>query len=1074
VSKKHETTAGATLTQDAPPPLAPPVEVPASLDTATSDIPSSLYGRFESFHFLGRGGMGAVYRARDFRLGRDVAVKLLFGADPERGGGLLREAQAQARLKHDNVCQVYEAGTADHVRFIVMQLIHGEPFNVVEAKMTLEEKVRVVRQIASALHEAHRLGIVHRDVKPANIMVERGEDGGWKPYIMDFGIAREIGDSGATMTGALVGTPAFMSPEQAMGKVRSLDRRTDVYALGATLYAVITGRHPFVADSLLNLLEQVRSIEPQPPRKLDPNVPQDLQAIVMKCLEKEPAARYESARALGEDLERFLDGDVVMARRAALVYRLWKGAKKHKVKVALALAALLALAAMAGIWIRGRRMASQEAELSRKLGESVKEMELFLRNAQGMPLHDVERERDIVRGRLAEIEAGMRSAGSFAAGPGHYALGRGHLALQELPAALAHLKSAEAAGYRSAGLDYAMGLSLSGIYKRELEGTKRIEGAEQKKRRIAALEAEYKQPALAHLRAALGAAIEAPAYVEGLIAFYEGRHEEAIAKAREAFEKAPWLYEAKKLEGDVLFAIGSKHGHDAVFDHEKMSQWFGRAAEAYRHAADLGRSDPAVHVAACELYTQRMNGAFTHGDLAQPSFEEAKAACGRAIAASTRSGAGYVKLAQAHASFAWRVAAGNAPNEQPDAVFAEAIARAEEAAQRSPEEPMARYVVGSLWRSRALYASDRGLDVSSAIEGAIKGYKAALQLDPAFAWALNESCSSLSIRGRYEARHGMDPSATFEKAVDFCNRALAVEPEFLYPRLNLIAIRVATAEHRIAIGQSPVKEFRLVQEELEELRRKNPNHGALHSWSATLHLIEANHAIESGDDPGPALERVERSATEIARAQPSSASARKLKGRVASSRGRWLLAMGEDPAAELQVAREAFAASVKEKPWDTDYRLWSAEVEITALRWALREGKVQTGQFDAARAHISPLLDVDRTDPHLYVALGEIHELEAAHMVGRGADASEAIAKGLGWIDKALAQNPRMAVAFACKGRLFVLRSRGEKDREAAKLAAEAFSAAVRNNPLLEGSARKDMEEARRLAAREAGAKRSP
>ncbi|UQA55101.1 serine/threonine-protein kinase [Polyangium aurulentum] len=1070
MSPKPVASAEATLTQDAPSPLASPVEAPSSLDTATSEIPPSLYGRFEAFEFLGRGGMGAVYRARDFRLGRDVAIKLLFGADPERGGGLLREAQAQARITHDNVCKVYEAGTADHVRFIVMQLIHGQPFNVAEAQMTLEEKVRAVRQVASALHEAHRLGMVHRDVKPANIMVERGEDGAWKPYIMDFGVAREVGDSGATVTGALVGTPAFMSPEQAMGKIRSLDRRTDVYALGATLYAVITGRHPFVADSLLELLEQVRSVEPEPPRKLDPNVPQDLQAIVMKCLEKEPAARYESARALGEDLERFLDGDVVMARRAALAYRVWKGAKKHKVKVALAMAALLALAAMAGIWIRGRTMAAQQAELSRKLGESVKEMELFLRNAQGMPLHDVERERDIVRGRLAQIEAGMASAGSIGVGPGHYALGRGHLALQELDAALAHLKSAAAAGYRSAELDYAMGLSLSGIYKRELERTKRLEGAE-KKQWIAAIEAEYKQPALAHLRAALGAAIEAPAYVEGLIAFYEGRHEEALAKAREAFEKAPWLYEAKKLEGDVLFALGSKHGHDAAFDHEKMSQWFGRAAEAYRDAADLGRSDPAVHVAACELYTQWMNGAFAKGAPARPRFEEAKAACGRAIAASPRSGAGYVNLAQAHASFAWRVAAGSAPDEKPEQVFAEAIPRAEEAVQKSPEDPLAHYVVGALWRSRALYASDRSLDSSSAVEQALRAYDAALQRDPAFLWALNEYCSSLSIRGRYESLHGVDPSETFRRAFPYCDRASAIEPSFAYPRTVSLAIRATAARHMVATGRSPEGEIKAAQELMEALRRQNANPGTLAFWSSTFHRIEATHALASGSNPEPALELAERSANEVEKGQPSSVTARQLKGLIASDRARWQLATGKDPSAAIAAAREAFAVAVEKKPWDADYRVWSAEVEITALRWALREGKVEPGQFDAARALLSPLLDVDRADPNLYAALGEIHALEAAH---RGAKASEAITKGLGWIEKALAQNPRMATALACKGRLLVLRAREEKDREAAKLAAEAFSAAFRNNPLLERSACKDVEEARRLAAEDVPAERCP
>ncbi|HEU4532553.1 MAG TPA: serine/threonine-protein kinase, partial [Polyangiaceae bacterium] len=465
-------------------------------------IPPSLYGRFEAFRLLGRGGAGEVYRARDFRLGRDVAIKLLFGADPERGTSLLREARSQARITHENVCEVYEAGVADRVRFIVMQLIEGAPLNRAKAEMTLEERVGVVRRVASALHAAHQLGLVHRDVKPSNVMVERGEDGAWKPYIMDFGLAREAGDSGRTTTGAIAGTPSFMAPEQALGKVRSLDRRTDVYGLGATLYDLVAGRPPFVAETVLGLLEKIRSEEATPPRAVDRNVPRDLDAIVLKCLEKQPGARYESARALGDDLQRFLDGDPVLARGGAL-YGWRRRARRHKGKVALAAAALLAALLVAGLWLRARRAAAEQATLARELGESVKEMELFLRAAHGMPLHDVERERDVVRARLRDIEARMASAGRAGEGPGHYAIGRGLLALQEPAAALDRLGRAAAAGYGSPGLDYARGVALSALYKRALDETKRLQPAALREARVAAIEAEYKRPALAHLRAAL-------------------------------------------------------------------------------------------------------------------------------------------------------------------------------------------------------------------------------------------------------------------------------------------------------------------------------------------------------------------------------------------------------------------------------------------------------------------------------------------------------------------------------------------------------------------------------------------
>lgn len=1037
------------------------------------EIPPSLYGRFEAFRFLGRGGMGVVYKARDLRLDREVAVKLLFGADPERGGSLLREARAQARIAHENVCEVYEAGTADHVRYIVMQLIAGEPLDKARASMTLEEKVRVIRQVASALHEAHRLGMVHRDVKPGNIMVERGEDGTWKPYIMDFGLAREMGDSGATVTGALSGTPAFMAPEQAAGRVRSLDRRTDVYALGAALYDVLVGRPPLVFDDLARLLRAVAEEEPQALRQVDRNVPQDLEAIVMKCLEKQPAARYESAKALGDDLQRFLDGEPVQARRRALGYVLWRSAKRHKGKVALGVAALAAALTVGGLWVQERQRAEAAAELSRELGESVKEMELFLRSAHGMPLHDVEREGDIVRARLKVIEGRMAAAGAVGVGPGHYALGRGHLALQEPFAALSHLRQAEAAGYRSAGLDYALGTALSELYKIELEATKRIEGAELKKQRIAAIDAEYKQPALAHLRAALGGAIEAPAYVEGLIAFYEERHEDALAKAREAFAKAPWLYEAKKLEGDVLFAMGSRYRPDAAFDFKAMMTWFGQAAEAYRVAAELGRSDPAVYEAECELWTQVMNGESARGESMRPSFEKARLACENAGSASSRSAAGTIKLAWAHNCFAWWVATGEHEGEDPERALKDAIERAEEAARRSPSDPMARYITGAVWRTRALYAAARGFDAGPSIERAVAGYEAVLGLDPTFLWARSELCSTLGMRVRRESLHGVDPAGTVEQATQQCDRAIAQNAGFLNSRFQKIIMLINHGEHLVGVGRSPEEPVRRARAVLDSLKEQGHNARFLPIWQTYLLRIEATYALESGGDLGPLLSQASANLDEFERLQPKSPTAFELRGQLSLINARRLLSRGEDASAPLREARDAFQQNVKTKPWDLGYHVWSALVEHATLRDAINRGEVDESSVNSAIDNLLPLLAVKRDDPRPYEALARLYELHAAlPRSGRQSEAKdESLARGLARAEEALAINPRMPSALATKGRLLLLKAGREKEPSSrarrAEEALSAFASAVRENPFMERSLKLSVEEGERLAGRD-------
>ncbi len=274
------------------------------------------FGDYELLGEIARGGMGVVYRARQVELDRVVALKMILGgrlANQEDVKRFRTEAEAAAKLSHPNIVAVHEVGEVEGQHFFSMKFIEGASLaqKLSTGPLPGRAAARYVRLIARAIHHAHRHGILHRDLKPSNIMLDADDE----PHVTDFGLAKRLGgDSGQTRSGAVLGTPSYMAPEQATGRSRDLGPACDIYGLGALLYEAITGRPPFRAESPMDTLMQVMEIEPVPPRLLNPNVDADLETVCLKCLEKDPHRRYASAEALAEDLQRYLNGESITAR----------------------------------------------------------------------------------------------------------------------------------------------------------------------------------------------------------------------------------------------------------------------------------------------------------------------------------------------------------------------------------------------------------------------------------------------------------------------------------------------------------------------------------------------------------------------------------------------------------------------------------------------------------------------------------------------------------------------------------------------------------------------------------------
>lgn len=270
---------------------------------------------YEILSEIGRGGMGVVYQAKQVNLNRVVAIKMLISgshATSEDFARFFTEAEAVATLQHPNIVQVYETGRSDDLPYMALEYVSGGSLVQVlkDGPLSSKRSAHLVEQLANAMFAAHQAGIVHRDLKPANILMT----GEGIPKITDFGLAKKVdGGSGLTQTGAVMGTPSYMAPEQASGEGKRVGPAADIYALGAILYCCLTGRPPFQASTPVDTVLQVITEQPVPPKLLNPEIDGDLQTICLKCLDKDPSARYATASELSADLRCYQNGDLINA-----------------------------------------------------------------------------------------------------------------------------------------------------------------------------------------------------------------------------------------------------------------------------------------------------------------------------------------------------------------------------------------------------------------------------------------------------------------------------------------------------------------------------------------------------------------------------------------------------------------------------------------------------------------------------------------------------------------------------------------------------------------------------------------
>jgi serine/threonine-protein kinase len=936
------------------------------------------WGRFETLELLGEGGMGRIFKATDPRLRREVALKLLRRDDPDLIQRFLQEAQLQARVDHPHVCRVYEVGEWRGQPYIAMQFLRGDTLQKAAPHLPLEALLRHMVEVCEGLHAAHRVGLVHRDVKPANLMIDHLDDGSTHACVLDFGLARGSEGGGFTETGRVMGTVSYMSPEQARGQTALLDRRSDVYSLGATLYTLLSGAPPFGGEGL-ECMGRIVKDDPWPLRRRIPTIPRDLDTAVLTCLQKDPRRRYESARALGEDLQRILNGEPIEARAATPLERLTHWARKHKALVTAASAIVLSIALFGGMAIRERLRASAQAAHAQRFAQAAERIEALARYLRLQPARDLTHDQADLRARVEALSHDVQIAGSLAEAPGAYALGRARLALDDPAGARTQLEKAWAKGFHAPEAAHALGRALAAIYQVELGKAYALPDPDLRQRRLEELKKTLRLPAADWLRRGAGASLEPPAFRMGLLMLMEGQPMEAARLAREAQAQAPWFYEALRLEAEAWLA--QAHSASTAQDAEPAIHTAGRLlAEAELRApcdVDLLRldmrrwqetvalgwqsgADPKIPVLAQVAVADRW--AQLEPNAAQPLAWRARARGEMARYLAFR-------------------------NLDPGSWLMQAKVDASEALRRDSMEVEACAAEASALRTEGFFRLYRGQDPSPDLKAATAAADRGLHLEPGHIVLMNIRSSALlawidsaRLNGTYD-RSIVTPYLE-------ASRALAsTHPEETYFQTSLGDVAQAVAKAEVESGGDPTIYAEEAVGAYEAGLKTQPHHVAFYRGILISLSAQARALTRDGKNARVVVDHARLTFQRARNARVPLASVAPFYMDILVSCAALAVTQGQDPSDFL---KEASALPVREGE-NLEDPVEQGAIRLRYIAVMLRAGykPAPNGLRETAESLSRSLIPLKPVDPGFWMALGQFQDAN-----GNPAAATQARARG--------------------------------------------------------------------------------
>lgn len=949
------------------------------------------WNQYINLQFIGEGGMGRIFKAFDPTLNRVVALKFLRWVGEDSVRDLFNEARLQAQVDHPNICKVYEVREWNGQVYVAMQFIKGETLDKVAITLSLKEKIELMEVVADAVHAAHRHGLVHRDLKPANIMVEPTPDGGLNPYILDFGLARDLAKTNDSMQGSIVGTVHYMAPEQARGDSAAIERRTDVYALGITLYELFTGAPPFDGIQGMECLRYILDADIPPVNRINTGIHRDLNTIVMKCLEKDITQRYESARALAEDLRRYRDEEPIHARSATFWYRSGKFARKNKTLVSLAALGLASVLFFAGLGLHARWTASSQAYWAQHFGQEAERIEALLRYARLQPTHDIRPELEAVGDRIRSMEMELARVGGQAQGPGSYALGRAYLALGEADKASAHLDRAWNAGFQVKDAAYARGRAMGQRYFQALQKARMIGEPQLRQVRLKELEVTLRNPATALLRSGRGSSLEPTSFQEGLLALYDYRYQEALNLARDAVKRAPWFYEGQTLEAEVHLEQARGESDPAL-----ALVHLQNAGQALVAAAKIAPSDPDL----CDLQSRRWWEEMILKRRMGKEVREAHDAFGEAC---QRWGQILPEAAGPGARMAWgnieraRAAEPSAKAE----LIKTAIDQAQAVLRTHPDHEEALGSLAAGLSAQAYAALDAGRDPRSVLDQAHALLRRALESSsPAFE-LFEPYAATFWARIEYEKNRGIDPAGTVQVAIASIQTLTGRFPQVPDFHGFIGGLLGELADYQANHGTDPAPVVQRALEHLDLATRMAPARFDFHFTRGSVFLAQAQFRVLNDL---PALKDLDASEAAYRAAQGCNAASSGPffgLGEVGLLRCQELERLQTSPLLALQRAETAMADSLVQSEHNWRTALFNAQANLIRARWTSEDSEIRFLLKRAEQEAERAVTQCGRQPASLFV-MAQVQIAWASHFP---AEASIRKQKAKGALEEALRQD---------------------------------------------------------------------